>query len=119
MHTYSLYAVMNLATFPELPLNSCGLATSTCVLGHANVAAPSAPPNPAWVIIAYSTASYSCCCYTTYSSLMLCRLMVYGSSSDGDGDDDVGGGVGTAFELKEPILCWTQFLTCILFTKSL
>jgi len=47
MHTYSLHAVMDLATFPELPLNSYGLATSTCVLGCANVAAPSAPPNPA------------------------------------------------------------------------
>jgi len=47
MYTYSLHAVMDLATFPELPLNSYGLATSTCVLGCANVAAPSAPPNPA------------------------------------------------------------------------
>ena len=77
MCIYSLHTVINPATFPELPSNSCDLATSTCMLGYANVAAPSAPSNPAWVIIACSTASCSCCCCTTCSRLMLCRLMVY------------------------------------------
>ena len=50
---------------------------------------------------------------------MLCQLIVYGGS--GDGDNDVGSGVGvvTVLELKEPILYWTQFLTHILFAKSL
>ena len=38
--TYSLYAVINPATFPELPSNSCGLATLTCILGHVNTATP-------------------------------------------------------------------------------
>ena len=50
---------------------------------------------------------------------MLCQLIVYGGSSDGD--NDVGGGVGvvTVLELKGPILYWTRFLTHILFAKSL
>ena len=83
---------MNLATFLELLSNSCGLATSTCILGHTNAAAPSAPPNLAWAIIACSTASCSCCCHTTCLRLMSCRLIVYGGG--GDDDDDTGGRVG-------------------------
>ena len=78
---------MNLAIFSELPLNFCGLATSTCVLGHANTAALSAPSNPAWAIIACSIASCSCCCYTTCSRLRSCQLIVYSG-----GDDEMGGG---------------------------
>jgi len=38
--TYSLYAVINPATFPELLSNFCGLATLTCILGHVNAATP-------------------------------------------------------------------------------
>jgi len=92
-----LHTVINLATFPELPSNSCSLATFTYVLGCANAAALFAPPNPVWAIIACSAASYSCCCCTTYLRLMSCQLMMYGGGSDSvfDGDDDVGGRVGS------------------------
>jgi len=87
---------MNLATFLELPSNSCSLATLICILGHVNVAAPSAPPSPAYMIIACSTASYSYCCQTICSKLMSYPLIVYGDSgvvSDGSGgDSDVGSG---------------------------
>jgi len=39
----------------------------------------------------------------------------------GDGDENVGGGLGvvTVLELKELILHWTQFLTHTPFVKSL
>ena len=37
---YSLYAVINPATFPELPSNSCGLTTLTYILGHVNAVTP-------------------------------------------------------------------------------
>ena len=78
MHIYSLHAVMNPATFLELPSNSCGLATSICILGCTNAAAHSIPPNPAWAMIVCSAASCSCCCCTTCSRLMSCQLIVYG-----------------------------------------
>ena len=38
--TYSLYAVINPATFPELPSNFCSLATLICILGHVNATTP-------------------------------------------------------------------------------
>ena len=44
---YSLHAVINLNIFPELPSNSCGLATSTCMLGYVNITTFSAPPSSA------------------------------------------------------------------------
>ena len=93
MCMYSLHAVMNLATFPELPSNSCSLATSTYIFGHANTATPSASPNLAWTIIAYSAISCFCCCCITCSRLRSCQLMVYSSGSDmvEKGDDEVGG----------------------------
>ena len=117
MYIYSLYTVMNLATFLELPLNSYGFATSTYILGCTNAATPSAPPNLAWVIIVCSTASYSCwCCVDSWYRVvvvmvwLVVMMMIM---------QVVGLGVVTVLELKELILYWTQFLTCILFTKSL
>ena len=45
----------------------------------------------------YNT-SYSYCCWTTCSKLMLCQLMVYGGGvvvgSDDNSDNDMGGGIG-------------------------
>jgi len=64
------------------------------VFGHANATTPSAPPNLACAMIAYSAASCSCCCLTTCSRLTSCQLMVYGSGGDGVVDDDIDGGVG-------------------------
>jgi len=68
------------------------------MFGHANAAAPSAPPNLAYAMIACSTASCSYCYLTTYSRLTSCRLMVYDGGGDGvvDGasDDDTGSRVG-------------------------
>jgi len=96
---------MNLATFSELPSNFCGLATSTCVLGYVNVATPSASPNPAYTIIAYSVASYFYYCWTTCFKLMLCQLIVYSSGgivdNDGGGDSNVGGSVSDGDWLSE------------------
>jgi len=90
---------MNPVTFPELPLNSYSLATSTCMFGCTNAAAPSASPNPACAMIACSAASCFYCCLTTCSRLTSCQLMVYGGSGDSvvdsAGNDDVGGGVGS------------------------
>ena len=66
------------------------------MLGHESVTAPSAPPRPAYVIIACSATSYSCCCQTTCSKLMSCQLIVYdggggGVVNNGGSDNDVGG----------------------------
>jgi len=97
---YNLHTMINLTAFLEFPLNSCSLATSTYVLGYVNVTAPSAPSSPACVIIACSTASYSCCCQTTYSKLMLYWLMVYSGDS---GDSDMGGG-DWLLESANPVL---------------
>jgi len=98
---------MNPATFLELPSNSCGLATLICVLGHVNVAVPSAPSSSAYVIIACSTASYSCYCQTICSKLMSYLLIVYGGSGvvsdDSSGDSDVGSGNWLS-ESADPIL---------------
>jgi len=62
------------------------------------VATLSAVSSPAYIIIAYSTASYSCYCRTTYSKLMSCRLIVYGSSgvvsNDGGSNSNTDSGVG-------------------------
>ena len=97
---YSLYTVINPATFPELPSNSCSLATSACILGHANAATPSAPSSPACAIIACSTASCFYYCHTTCSKLMSCRLIVYSGGSDDiverndNSDSNMGDGVG-------------------------
>jgi len=89
IYTYSLYAMMNPVTFLKLPLNFCGLATLTCILGHMNIAISSASPNPTCIIIACSTTSCSCYCQTICSKLILCQLMVYGSSGVvGDNADD-------------------------------
>ena len=42
--------------------------------------------------------SYSYCCWTTCSKLMLCQLMIYGGGgvvgSDDNGDNGMGGGIG-------------------------
>ena len=78
---YSLHAVINPATFLKLPLDFYGLATLTCILGHVNVAALSAPPSSACAIIACSTTSCSCYCQITCSKLILCQLMVYGGGN--------------------------------------
>ena len=59
---YSLHTVINPATLPELPSNSCNLATSTYILGCESVATPSAPPRSTCAIIAYSAASCFYCC---------------------------------------------------------
>jgi len=85
---------MNLAIFSELPSNSCGLTTSTCVLGYANAATFSAPSNTAWAIIACSIASCSYYCCTTCSRLRSCQLIVYSGGSDvvEKDDDEVDGG---------------------------
>ena len=84
IHIYSLYAVINPAIFPELPLNSYSLTTLTYMLGHVNVATLFAPPSSACVIIAYSAANCSYCCQTTCSKLMSCQLIVVATTSHND-----------------------------------
>ena len=95
IYIYSLHAVMNLATFLELLLNFCDLATLTCVLGHMNIATLSVLPSPTYIIIACSTASCFCCYQTTCFKLMSCQLIVYSGSGvvddDDGGDSDAGG----------------------------
>ena len=75
-------------TLDEVLSNTYGLATLTCVLGLANVATPS-PASPAWMIIAYRTANYSCCCQTICSRFILCQLIVYNSGGNSNSDSGV------------------------------